>query len=260
MADRMPVLFLSHGSPTLPFDPLRARTFLGSLGRELPRPRAILCCTAHWETPTPTLGAAEAPATIHDFYGFPAELYRLRYPAPGSPAVASRAAALLADAGLPAELDDARGLDHGTWVPLMLMYPDADVPVVQLSVQPAADAAAHVAVGRALAPLREEGVLIIGSGAATHNLREFGRHALDAPPPAWVTEFVAWLRERVAAADVAALVDWQRSAPHALRNHPTPEHLLPLFVALGAAGGAGGRTLHDEVAWGVLAMTCFGWG
>lgn len=259
MTDRMPALFLSHGSPTLPFDPLEAREFLSSLGRTLPRPRAVLCCTAHWETAGALLSGVAAPDTIHDFYGFPPELYRLRYPAPGSPEVASRAAALLADAGLPVGVDRDRGLDHGTWVPLMLMYPDADVPVVQLSVQPALDAAAHVAIGRALAPLREEGVLVIGSGAATHNLREFGRHALDASPAEWVLAFVAWLRQRVAAADVEALVHWRERAPHASRNHPTPEHLLPLFVALGAAAGAAGRTLHDEVAWGVLAMTCLGW-
>ncbi len=253
-----PTLFVSHGAPTLALDGSPAHRFLREYGERLGRPEAVLAVTAHWETPAPVLGAAHRPETVHDFFGFPEALYRLRYEAPGAPTLAENAARRLAEAGFEAALDARRGLDHGTWVPLLLLYPEADVPVAQISVQPFAGPAHHLALGRALAPLREEGVLILGSGAATHNLAAFGGKRADAPPAPWAAEFAEWLAETIAEGQIEALLDYRTRAPHAARNHPTEEHILPLYVALGAAGGNGcGRRIHASFAHGVLAMDVY---
>lgn len=249
-----PALFLSHGAPTLALDDDATAVFLAELGRRLPRPRAIVCASAHWLTASPAVGGATAPATIHDFGGFDPALSRLAYPAPGDPALAGRVAALLADAGLPAMVDARRGLDHGVWVPLARMFPAADIPVVPLALQPRRGAAHHLALGGALAPLRAEGVLVIGSGGASHNLMELGA----GEAPAWMSAFDAWLAETIARGDVDALLDWRR-APHAARNHPTDEHLLPLFVALGAGGAGPGARVHAATTYGALSMACFAW-
>ncbi len=259
MTQSLPSLFVSHGAPTLPFEAASpARAFLAGLGRQLPRPLAILAVSAHWETARPTLSIAERPATVHDFHGFPRELYALRYPVPGAPALAERAAGLLRAAGLRAELDPGQGLDHGAWVPLLLAYPEADIPVVQLSVQPASDAAAHLALGRALAPLRDEGVLVLGSGGAVHNL---GRIRYGGGPlPAWAQAFEDWLVGAVEAGDAAALAAWLDDAPEARVAQPSDEHFLPLLVALGAGGGAPGRVLHRGFEHGSLSMAAFAWG
>jgi 4,5-DOPA dioxygenase extradiol len=260
---RTPAIFVSHGAPTLAIeahDP--THVFLQGLGALVGSPKGVLCVSAHWEAPAPTLGAVAQPATIHDFYGFPETLYRIRYAAPGSPALASRAQELLKGAGITAQKDEQRGLDHGAWVPLMLAYPDADVPVVQLSVQSRTDAAHHLALGRALAPLRDEGILILGSGGATHDLRRamLGPHGADAPPPPDVVAFEEWLVTNVEAGATDTLVDWANSAPHARANHPTLEHFLPLFVPLGAAAhGTKGRVLHRRFAYGALSMAAFAW-
>jgi 4,5-DOPA dioxygenase extradiol len=195
---RFPTAFVSHGAPTLPLSAAAARGFLAEYGAQLGRPTAILAVSAHWETAAPTIGSAAQPETIHDFHGFPPALYEMRYTAPGAPALAGRAAALLAGAGLPARMEP-RGLDHGAWVPLMLMYPGADIPVTQLSVQTHLGAAHEFTVGEALRPLRDEGVLILGSGSATHNLRELRMAAIDAPAAPWVGDFTDWLAEAVAA-------------------------------------------------------------
>ena len=257
---KLPSVFVSHGAPTLVLDDTPTRSFLEGLGAAIGRPRGIVCVSAHWEERDPTVSASPAPGTIHDFFGFPRALYSLRYPAAGDPALAHRAASLLFAAGFNAREDASRGLDHGAWVPLTLMYPRADVPVVELSVQPGLGPDHHLGMGGALAPLRDDGVLVLGSGGATHNLRDFGGHAIDDPPAAYAREFDDWLDDAVARGDFAALASYADAAPHGRRNHPTPEHFLPLFVPAGAAGrNAPGRRLHAAFEYGVLSMAAFAW-
>jgi len=259
---RLPALFVTHGAPTLPLEPGPTGPFLRDLAGDVPRPDAILCVSAHWETAAPAIGAADPPPTIHDFYGFPEPLYRLRYPAPGAPDLAARAAEALAGAGIACAADRERGLDHGAWVPLMLMYPDADLPVAQLAIQPGLGPAHHLAMGRALAPLRDAGVLILASGSATHSLRDFGRYAYDDPAPGWVAAFDDWLVAAVTEGRTDDLVAWRDRAPENARNHPTDDHYLPLLVAAGAAGdgmghGGAGRLLHRATTYGIIRMTAF---
>jgi 4,5-DOPA dioxygenase extradiol len=256
-ASRLPSLFLSHGSPMLAVEDSPAGRFLDRLGGQLPTPRAVVIASAHFMAPQPVVGAASHPATVHDFRGFPEPLYRIDYPAPGDPDLARAVADLLGDAGLTATLRLDQGLDHGAWVPLRRMYPDASLPVVPVSVDPG-DAAHHLAIGRALAPLREQGVLVIGSGGFVHNLGDLDWTDRDAPVPAWAAAFAGWMRDRLAAGDTAALLDWERLAPHARRAHPTVEHFMPLFVALGAAGPEPSvRQLHDSAEFGSLALDAF---
>jgi 4,5-DOPA dioxygenase extradiol len=255
----LPAIFISHGSPMLALQDSPARRFLQDLGRSLPRPKAIAVVSAHWETAgTPAVSLAERPETIHDFGGFPRELFEIDYPAHGAPAIAERAASLLEISGDAVRRSPDRGLDHGAWVPLRLMYPDADIPVFQVSIIHGAGPAAHERLGNALSALRDEGVLILGSGSLTHNLYEFRGQGIDAPVPAWVSDFVAWMKTALQTGQRAALLDYRRQAPYAVENHPTEEHLLPLFVAMGAAGGNAGATqLHSSVEYGVLAMDVF---
>ena len=259
----LPAVFVSHGSPMIVFEPGPARDFLAGLGKRFGRPRAILVVSAHHDEALAVVTAPERPVTIHDFGGFPAELHAIDYPATGDPALARRVAALVAATGVPTAIDPERGLDHGAWVPLMLGWPAADVPVVQLSISSAHAAQWHHRVGAALAPLREEGVLVIGSGSMTHNLREvFGaRRGLDADTPGWVSGFADWMEERLLAGDTAAVLDAIDQGPDGRRNHPTPDHLLPLFTALGAGGeGATATTLHRSYTYGVLAMDAYSFG
>jgi 4,5-DOPA dioxygenase extradiol len=252
-----PSLFVSHGSPEILITESPARDFLSRLGTALGRPDAILVVSAHWETAEPALNTVETNATIHDFGGFPAPLYAMQYPAPGSPALAEKAAALLREAGLLVRMDTRRGLDHGAWVPLMLAYPAADIPVVQLSVQPRQGPAHHLALGQALRPLREQGVLIIGSGSFTHNLQEYFRDPANASEPEWVTQFADWFDHALAESRLDDLLRYRQLAPHAERNHPTDEHLLPLYTALGAAGEkARAERLHVSAA-GVLRLDAY---
>ncbi|NJM85464.1 MAG: dioxygenase [Leptolyngbyaceae cyanobacterium SL_1_1] len=212
-------------------------------------------------TTTPTVGTATAAETLHDFYGFPEQLYQLSYAAPGSLTLAEQVAKHLHEAGLAVHPDAGRGLDHGAWEPLMLMYPAAKIPVTQLSLQPALGAAYHLRLGQALAPLREN-VLIIGSGSATHNLGAFSRDrfstGFDAPPTGWAQAFDNWLQATLLSGDLDALLDYRQHAPFALKSHPSEEHLLPLFVALGAAGkGARSHQLHASFTYGVLSMASY---
>lgn len=252
---KMPVLFISHGAPTLPLEPGATGAAWRELGEQLPRPSAILVISAHWETRIPTLSQVVQPETIHDFSGFPAELYKLQYPAPGAPALAESAAFLLQQAGIAVQLDAARGLDHGAWVPLSLIYPHADIPVTQLSLQPDQNPDWHLALGRALRPLREQGVLIVGSGSVTHNLRAIFAHPQDEPAPPWVTAFCDWMTAQIRVGNLDALSAYRSSAPYAVQNHPTDEHLLPLFVALGAAERLESAVrLNQVMTFGMLAM------
>ncbi len=236
-----------------------ARHFLEGFGHLLPRPTAILVASAHWETAAPEVNSVALNATIHDFYGFPKALFELVYPAPGAPEMAARVAGLLREAGFSPRLDTARGLDHGAWVPLLLAYPAADIPVLQLSIQTALGPRHHLAVGAALRTLRDAGVLVIGSGSFTHDLRRFrGGVALDAPETPDVTAFADWMDEHILAADTEGLADYRRLAPHAADEHPTEEHLLPLHVALGAAGpGFRAERLHSSVGFGFLRMDTY---
>jgi 4,5-DOPA dioxygenase extradiol len=256
--DTLPALFVSHGSPMLALEDCPAQRFLQQWPQQLERPRAILMVSAHWENKDPAVSSAPHPQTIHDFGGFPRELYEIRYAAPGAPEIAEQTAALLRAAGFNARLSDTRGLDHGAWVPLSLMYPDADIPVFQLSLIQGGSPAQHYQLGAALQPLRTQGVLIIGSGSLTHNLSEFRGHRMGDPAPLWVSEFAAWIAEALNSGRVADLLNYRALAPHAARNHPTEDHLLPLFVALGAAGkDAMATRVHQSNTYGILAMDAY---
>jgi len=252
----MPTVFVSHGAPTLILEDLPARRFLAGLGRDLPRPTAIVAVSAHWDTDMPAVSLARRPDTIHDFYGFPEALYRLRYEAPGAPELAERVAKLTGAAH-----DHHRGLDHGAWVPAMLGWPEADIPIFQLSVQPDLDAAHHIALGRRLAPLREEGVLVLGSGGAVHNLRALVRNGAESQPEPWAQAFDDWVADIVERGDEAALANYRTRAPAAREAHPSTEHFMPLPVAYGAAGdGARGRALHRSFTLGNLSMAAYAFG
>ncbi|MET0581031.1 MAG: class III extradiol ring-cleavage dioxygenase [Pseudoxanthomonas sp.] len=254
---RLPSLFLSHGSPMMALEDSPSARFLDQLGASLPRPRAVVVASAHFLAHSPTVTTSPAPATIHDFGGFPRPLYEIQYPAHGASALAEEVARHLAAAGFEPQLDDRTGIDHGTWVPLRRMYPQADIPVVALSVNPAQTAAWHLQLGRALAPLREEGVLVIGSGGYSHNLRELAWQQADAPIYPWVAAFTEALSAKLLAGDVEGALDWQ-ALPEARRNHPTTEHLYPLYVALGAGGEhARASRLHHAVQMGGMAMDAF---
>jgi 4,5-DOPA dioxygenase extradiol len=228
----MPSLFISHGSPEYALHPGYSGAQLTDLGLALPRPAAILIVSPHWMTRGIRIAVAPNPKMIYDFGGFDPALRQMRYPAHGHLGFAQRAHTLLNDAGFPATLDADYGLDHGAWVPLMHLYPRADVPVFQVSLPVDTDSASAVRLGRALAPLALEGVLIIGSGSLTHNLYEM---AINQPTYEYVIEFTEWVRNALLAGDWAAVEKTLERAPHAQRAHPTTEHFLPLLVALGAA-------------------------
>ena len=232
----LPTLFLSHGSPMHALDAGAAGEVWTALAESLPTPSAVLMVTAHWETNLPMLSGNPRPSMIYDFGGFPDALYRIKYAAPGAPEVAGRAVALLKAAGITAAVDGCRGIDHGAWVPLLKMAPNADVPILQLSVQPSLGTAHHYRVGQALQALRNENILIVGSGHLTHNLRDWSESRTSAGASEYAQQFQRWMFEHIMAHDIDALLAYRDQAPHAARAHPSEEHLLPLFVALGAAG------------------------
>ena len=251
----IPTVFVSHGSPMLMLEPGRAGPAWQALARDLPRPRAILAVSAHWNTKAPAVSAAPAPETIHDFYGFPPALYELDYLPPGATGLAADVAELVA--GI--QVDPARGLDHGAWSPLRFMYPAADIPVIQLAVMPQADAETHYRLGRLLQPLTNRGVLILASGGLTHNLGDVVWDAKDGDALPYVSEFREWFVDALRRRDLPALFDWRRQAPHAARAHPSPEHLLPLYVALGAAGEkVDAQSVFSDYQLGALALEAFG--
>lgn len=251
----LPSLFISHGSPMLALEPGASGPALAKLAAELPRPKAILVVSAHWESNQLLVNSNPQPDTWHDFGGFPPELYAVQYPAPGAPQWAREARDLLVAAGLPAELDAKRVFDHGVWVPLMLMYPDADIPIAQVSIPTRLGPAFQTRVGKALASLREQGVLLIGSGSITHNLGELNWRAGPEVITPWAEEFRDWMVERLAANDDEALHDYRRQAPSAVRNHPSDEHLLPLYFARGAGGKF--AIAHQGFTLGALGMDIY---
>lgn len=249
-------LFVSHGAPTFALEPGRAGPALTVLGRRLVRPTAILVVSPHWMTRELRVSVSETPATIHDFNGFPAELYQLNYPAPGHPALARQTLALLDADGWRASADHNRGLDHGAWVPLRHLFPDASVPVFQVSMPMDLDSESAWRLGETLRPLEQQGVLIVGSGSLTHNLFEVRWGAQNSAD--YAREFTQWVRNQIAAGNHRRLVDAMAEAPHAPRAHPTTEHYLPLLVAAGAAGDGTPATLIDGgIEHGVLAMDAF---
>ena len=258
----LPAIFVSHGSPMLAIEDAQARQVLASLPEILPeRPKALLMSSAHWKRLRPAVRSPPANEPIHNFGGFPPALYQIQYPAPPSADLARRVAELLGASGLPTDIDQRRGLDHGAWVPLMVAWPDADIPVVQLSVQTRLGPAHHYQLGQILAPLRDEGILIIGSGSFTHDLASFrssgGR--IDAPEPDWVHAFAEWMASALRERRVDDLLNYRVLAPDAAHNHPTEEHLLPLYVALGVAPEAV-RHLHQSTTYGILRMDAFAFG
>lgn len=254
--DLLPAVFTAHGNPlnALPGTPFAG--FLAGWGQRLPRPKAILCVSAHWEAPGLFVTASERPRTIHDFWGFPEELYRLRYPAPGAPALAARAAGLLGAASLPCGLDPGRGLDHGAWAPLRHLFPGADVPVIEVSL-PDLPLPRLADVGRALAPLRGEGVLLLGSGNLVHNLGLADFPHREAPVPGWASAFDVWVRDRLEAWDLEALARPWESGPQGRLAHPSLEHYAPLLVVCGAAGERPSvRFRCEAVEHGTVGMRC----
>lgn len=253
---RLPTVFVSHGAPTFALEPGRAGARLTALGLELPRPQAVLLVSPHWMTVAPTVAMAAHPDTLHDFGGFGPALHQIQYAAAGHPVLASRALDVLREAGWSPRADEARGLDHGAWVPMRHMYPAADVPVFQVSLPSRLDADGAWAFGQALAPLADEGVLIVGSGSLTHNLSEFMHHRLE--DAAYVREFSAWVSDAVTRGDGERLRRTLTDAPHAHRAHPTSEHFLPLWVAAGAAASPWRATvIEGGITHGVLAMDGF---
>ena len=254
----LPTFFISHGSPMHAIEPGDAADAWRALAASVPRPREILIASAHWETGLPMLTGRDRLETIHDFGGFPGELYRIRYDAPGAPELANRALTLLREAGYTAAIDGCRGIDHGAWVPLRHMYPDRDVPIAQISVQPALGTAHHLRLGEVLAPLADEGVLVIGSGHVTHNLRDWFAGRADARAHDYVPKFAQWLNERIAEDNREAVLDYREQAPSGPRAHPTEEHFLPLFIAWGAAGpGARATRVLQSIDGGALAMDAY---
>lgn len=239
----MPTLFAAHGAPML-LDDAKWVAELATWAKALPKPRAVLMISAHWETRPATIGATETVPLIYDFYGFPDRYYQTKYPAPGAPLLATRVQQLLTEQGIAWASDPKRGLDHGAYVPLVAMYPDADVPVLQLSLPPLKPDVL-LALGRALAPLRDEGILVFGSGFITHNMS----YAFRPGVPAWASEFDGWVADALSRADVDALLDFQVRAPGAKIALPTWEHFAPLLVNVGAASVAPAPVTYPINGW-----------
>ncbi len=253
---RMPVVYISHGSPMVAVETDDYTRALRRMGEELPKPKAIVVVSAHWESSAPVrVGSAERPALIYDFGGFPPELYQLKYPSPGDPSLAHDIVQSLKAAGIPAVGEDLRGLDHGVWVPLRHVYPGAEIPVVEVTLPSPRRPSDIVALGKALAPLRDRGVLLVGSGGVVHNLRRVQFGDKEAPIEAWAQSFDDWVRARLETLDTAAMTDYRRLAPEAASAVPTTEHFDPLFMVLGASGeGDRVRDVYEGFQYGNLSM------
>ncbi|MDF0606962.1 dioxygenase [Neisseriaceae bacterium TC5R-5] len=256
MPQLLPALFISHGAPSLVLEDSPTHHFLRKLGTQLPRPRAIVIFSAHWQSQGLRINSNPTPATIHDFYGFPAPLYQLHYPAQTELALVDRVQSLLSHAGIRSVADSQQGLDHGVWSPLMLLYPQADIPLLNLSLPYQASSSQLMAIGRALRTLREEGILLIGSGSYTHNLRQMQPEG--SPVPDKTQQFAHWLDQALLTQDFTAMENWLEQAPYARNSHPSDEHLNPLWIIQGAASpGQVPIKLHEDWRMGCLSMACW---
>ncbi|MEE4943875.1 class III extradiol ring-cleavage dioxygenase [Pseudomonas alliivorans] len=253
-----PSLFISHGSPMLALEPGESGPALARLAAEMPRPRAIVMVSAHWESHELIVNGNPQPETWHDFGGFAAELFAVQYPAPGLPDLTRKVVELLAASGLPARVDSRRPFDHGVWVPLSLMYPEADIPVVQISLPSRQGPELQTRIGQALAGLRADGVLIIGSGSITHNLGELSWNGDSPRVEPWAQAFRDWMIDKLSSNDESALHHYRSLAPHAVRAHPSDEHLLPLYFARGAGGEF--SVAHQGFTLGALGMDIYRFG
>jgi 4,5-DOPA dioxygenase extradiol len=254
-----PALFISHGAPTFALEPGLLGPRLSSIGERLDNVKALLVVSPHWQTAQTAIMTTPYPPTLHDYGGFPRELYRIEHPAIGHPSLATEIGQSLADTGRHIQLDHRRGLDHGAWVPLRYLDPKAQIPSFQVSLRNNLDAAGAVRLGKALAPWRRQGVAIIGSGSLTHNLLEF-RDGMT-HEAAYTAEFRDWVRDAVVRRDVDELIDYRRLAPHARRAHPTEEHFLPLLVAVGASfDDESVHVIDAGTSHGVLSMESYAWG
>ena len=257
--NKAPALFISHGAPTFALEPSKLGPLLKALGKNLNNIRAVLVISPHWQTQDVKVMTTAAPETVHDFGGFPPALYQLNYPAAGAPEIATEVSTLLSKAGWSVSVDDRRGLDHGAWVPMMHLLPNADVPVFQVSMPRDLTAASAYQLGQALAPLRHEGVLIVGSGSMTHNLYEFRQSGTKLEE--YAIEFSNWVRQTVQSKDAKRLIDYRKLAPHTQRAHPSEEHFLPLLIAMGASDDEGSvNVLPGGVDHSVLSMESYAWG
>lgn len=252
-------LFVSHGAPDLLVTPCPAQDFLSDLGRKMKRPDAIIVISAHYLTDELEVTSSISPETIHDFWGFDSKLYELKYEAPGAGAIAKALKCQLQEHGLETRLNTKRGLDHGAWVPLKLMFPQADIPVVQLSLNQNQDAAWHYRVGQILKPLRKKNILLMGSGSLTHNLNAYSknRSQIDSPTPQWVSSFNDWVYRKISHNDLDAIINALDQGPHAKDNHPTNEHFLPFSFALGAGDISSASRVHQSYTYGVLSMDAY---
>lgn len=256
---RLPAVFVSHGSPMIAVESDPWSQALREFAASLPKPRAVMVVSGHFEAPGAVrVTASPAPQTIHDFTGFPEELYRIRYPARGDPGLAALTARLLEEAGFPARTDPERGLDHGAWVPLRFLYPEADVPVVEISQPLRRNPEDALRMGAALSRLRDQGVLLVATGGIVHNLRNIDPSAAPGKAADWARAFDSWIAERLEAMDVAGIASYRTTAPHAELAAPTPEHFDPIFVVLGSAlSGERAATIYEGFRYGTLSMRSF---
>ena len=250
--NELPVLFISHGAPDLILTKEPAYQALVHIGQQWPAPEGIIAISAHWQAEEFTLGTAEQFSTIHDFGGFPADLYQLTYPARGSRSLADQCVRVLKSESIVFAEDPQRGLDHGVWMPLMIAWPQADIPILPLSLKRGASLWEYLELGRALAPLRRQGILLIASGSVTHNLDTM--QAPGSPAAPWAIEFAQWLKEKLETAQTGALLDYRKRARYARLAHPTTEHFDPLLIAYGAGEESPGICLHHSFVYGNIAM------
>ncbi|MDP4083202.1 MAG: class III extradiol ring-cleavage dioxygenase [Bacillota bacterium] len=251
----IPSLFLAHGSPMLAIEETEYTRFLASLGNKI-KPKVIVLFTAHWEKDTLTISSTDdIYETIYDFYGFPDELYEVKYPARGSKKLADKLKMKFEQEGIPAELDSTRGLDHGSWTLLYKMYPKADIPVVQISVSPFLSPEKQYQIGKVLKDLGSEDILVIGSGVTVHNLRIINWSATE--PEQWAIDFDDWLIDKIQKRDLAHLYNYEKLAPNASLAVPRPEHFVPLFIAMGSGQTDEPQVIHRSYDLGTLSYLCF---